>query len=93
MSTHWQHGVTNITCYVLYIFQYVMQVVKDVQLPMGTVFVVQSLMFGAALLGITYGATSASWDPNFQGSALGWREFQTNFAAIMGKLGEEDKKQ
>jgi hypothetical protein len=62
-----------------------MQVVQRVDLPMGLVFVVQSITFGAGLLGITYGATSASWDPNRPGSALGWNEFRANLAAIMDK--------
>ena len=65
------------------------QAIKRVELPMGTVFVTQALVFGAGLLGITYGATSASWDPDHEGSALGWQEFRTNFAAIMGKYGKE----
>jgi hypothetical protein len=64
---------------------YGMQVVKHVDLPMGLVFVVQSFTFGAGLLGITYGATSASWDPARQGTALGWNEFRANLAAIMGQ--------
>lgn len=63
-----------------------MQVVKDIDLPMGTVFVTQSIVFGAGLLGITYGVTSASWDPARQGSRLGWNEFRANLAAIMGKV-------
>lgn len=63
------------------------QVVKDVDLPMGLVFVVQSITFGAGLLGITYGVTSASWDPARKGSALGWTEFRANLGAIMGKVG------
>jgi Photosynthesis affected mutant 68 len=65
------------------------QVVKGVDLPMGLVFVVQSMVAAAALAGITYGATSASWDPKFKGSALGWKEFRTNLAAIMGKMGRD----
>ena len=56
---------------------------------MGLVFVTQSIIFGVALGGITYGATSASWDPSQKGSALGWTEFRANFAAIMGKFGRD----
>lgn len=66
-----------------------LQAVKRVELPMGFVFTVQSLVFGTGLLGITYGATSASWDPDHEGSAFGWQEFKTNLAAIMGKYGRE----
>jgi Photosynthesis affected mutant 68 len=67
-----------------------MQVGLKIDLPMGTVFIVQSFVFGAGLLGITYGATSASWDPAREGSRLGWAEFQANFAAIRGKIGQDD---
>jgi hypothetical protein len=63
----------------------ILQVVQKVELPMGLVFVVQSITFGAGLLGITYGATSASWDPRRKGSALGWNEFKANLSAIMNK--------
>jgi hypothetical protein len=75
----------------LHAYEYLlcMQVVKDVDLPMGTVFVVQSIVFGIGLLGITYGVTSASWDPARRGSALGWNEFRANLAAIMGQMGNK----
>lgn len=62
-----------------------MQVMQKVDLPMGLVFVTQSITFGAGLLGISYGAMSASWDPSREGSGLGWTEFRANLAAIMNK--------
>lgn len=62
-----------------------MQVVQKVDLPMGLVFVTQSITFGAGLLGISYGAMSASWDPAREGSGFGWTEFRANLAAIMNK--------
>lgn len=61
------------------------QVVQKVDLPMGTVFISSGLAFGAGLLGISYGAVSASWDPAREGSILGWNEFRANFAAIMNQ--------
>lgn len=62
-----------------------LQVVQKVELPMGTVFVSSGLAFGAGLLGISYGAVSASWDPAQEGSAFGWNEFRANLAAIMNQ--------
>ncbi|PNH07750.1 Protein PAM68, chloroplastic [Tetrabaena socialis] len=39
--------------------------------------------FGGGLLGITYGALSSSWDPNREGSALGWNEMQANLSILL----------
>jgi hypothetical protein len=61
------------------------QVIQKIDLPMGLVFVTQSITFGAGLLGISYGAMSASWDPAREGSRIGWIEFRANLAAIMNK--------
>lgn len=66
-----------------------MQVVRDVDLPTGTVFVIQALLGGAALGGISYGGLSASWDPARVGTLLGWQEFRANFAAIRGKVDDD----
>lgn len=35
--------------------------------------------FGLGVLGLSYGALSASWDEDRLGSWLGWGEFRTNF--------------
>lgn len=35
--------------------------------------------FGLGVLGLSYGALSASWDEERSGSWLGWGEFRTNF--------------
>lgn len=66
-----------------------MQVIKHVDLPMGTAYVVSSSVFGVGLLGITYGAMSASWVENMEGSKLGWNEFKANLAATMGRMDDE----
>lgn len=73
----------------LYPLFYYLKVVKQIEVPYGAVFVTQSLVFGIGLLGISYGAISASWDPSRQGSVLGWNEFKANLAAIRGKLGQQ----
>eukprot|EP00892_Ulva_mutabilis_P000658 jgi/Ulvmu1/10593/UM065_0047.1 len=69
----------------LFPFFWYLKVVQKVELPMGTVFVSSGLAFGAGLLGISYGAISASWDPAREGSIWGWNEFRANLAAIMNQ--------
>lgn len=38
--------------------------------------------FGLGVLGVSYGALSASWDEEDEGSKLGFREFQTNLGRM-----------
>jgi len=62
-----------------------LQKVLDISLPLGAVFGTQSLCLVLGLVGISYGATSASWDPSREGSKLGWTEFRANLSAVMAK--------
>lgn len=62
-----------------------LQVQLHVDYPMWLVLGTQSLTFGGGLLGITYGALSASWDASREGSAWGWTEFKANTAVLMSK--------
>lgn len=59
------------------------QTVKGVDIPNEAVFFVQSFVFGGGLLGITYGAVSASWSPTREGSFLGIDEFKENLGMLM----------
>lgn len=47
-------------------------------IPVVTVF----FTFGTSALGIMYGTVSASWDPEQEGSLLGWTEAQKNWPEI-----------
>ena len=59
---------------------------RGIKVPLPLVYVVQSFTFGGALLGITYGILSASWDPKRDGSLLGIAEFKENFPNVMNGL-------
>lgn len=43
-------------------------------------------VLGVSLLGITYSVMSASWDPETEGSLVGFDEFKTNFGNIQDGL-------
>jgi hypothetical protein len=49
------------------------------KLPTVVVFLVSLGCFGLGVLGLSYGALSASWDEDRLGSWLGWSEFRVNF--------------
>jgi cell wall-associated NlpC family hydrolase len=49
------------------------------KLPTVVVFLVSLGFFGLGVLGLSYGALSASWDEDRLGSWLGWSEFRVNF--------------
>lgn len=48
-------------------------------LPTYAVLLVSLAFFGLGVLGLSYGALSASWDEDGTGSRLGWTEFTTNW--------------
>jgi hypothetical protein len=62
------------------------QVMQKVDLPMGLVYTVQSLIFGAGFVGISWGVLSASWDPERKGGALGLDEVKQNFPVLLDAL-------
>jgi hypothetical protein len=47
---------------------YYLKAVRKVDVPTWIPFGVSFVFFGAALLGVSYGIVSASWDPNREGS-------------------------
>ncbi|XP_073001891.1 uncharacterized protein PAM68-like [Typha latifolia] len=52
-------------------------------------FVTILLSFGTSAFGIAYGTLSTSWDPNKEGSFLGWEEAQKNWPELWK---DEDEK-
>jgi len=52
------------------------------ELPNSAVVLVSMLFFGIGVLGLSYGAISASWDEDRVGSWWGWQEFVKNFAIL-----------
>ncbi|KAJ9513729.1 hypothetical protein QJQ45_015481 [Haematococcus lacustris] len=53
--------------------------------PLWPAYLSQGITFGGGLLGITYGALSASWDPLRDGSTLGWSEFKVNLPIFLSR--------
>jgi len=51
-------------------------------LPSVAVLLVSMGCFGLGVVGLTYGALSASWDEGDEGTPLGLKEFKTNFARL-----------
>ncbi|EKQ68405.1 UDP-N-acetylmuramyl pentapeptide phosphotransferase/UDP-N-acetylglucosamine-1-phosphate transferase [Leptolyngbyaceae cyanobacterium JSC-12] len=49
------------------------------KLPTVVVLLTSLGFFGLGVLGLSYGALSASWDEDRTGSWFGWSEFRTNF--------------
>lgn len=66
-----------------------------VELPNSVVVLVSMLLLGIGVLGLSYGAISASWDEGKPGSWWGWGEFSQNFgyltAAWKSKSTEQNK--
>lgn len=60
-------------------FFYYLKVGLKIDVPNWIPLIVSFVFFGTALLGVSYGIVSSSWDPMREGSLLGWNEAQKNF--------------
>ncbi|KAI4367956.1 hypothetical protein MLD38_016577 [Melastoma candidum] len=58
---------------------YYLKVGLKIDVPSWVPFIVSFFFFGSALLGVSYGIVSSSWDPLREGSLLGWNEAQKNW--------------
>ena len=65
---------------------YYLKAVQKVDVPTWIPFGVSFVFFGAALLGVSYGIVSASWDPAREGSLLGWTEARRNWPVFWDSL-------
>lgn len=54
----------------------------EFELPNIAVVLTSMGCFGLGVLGLSYGAISASWEPNTPGTKSGWQEFKTNFGRL-----------
>lgn len=68
---------------------YYIKKVQGIDLPVWAVYIVQTSVFGGGLLGISYGIISSSWDPQREGSLLGWNEFQANLPLVLNRFGKK----
>ncbi|CAI9755506.1 unnamed protein product [Fraxinus pennsylvanica] len=60
-------------------FFYYLKVGLKIDVPTWIPFIVSFIFFGTALLGVSYGIVSSSWDPIREGSLLGWNEAKKNW--------------
>ncbi|EEF42476.1 protein PAM68, chloroplastic [Ricinus communis] len=60
-------------------FFYYLKVGLKIDVPTWVPYIVSFFFFGTALLGVSYGIVSSSWDPMREGSLLGWNEAQKNW--------------
>lgn len=75
-------------------FFYYLKVGLKIDVPTWVPFIVSFFFFGSALLGVSYGIVSSSWDPFREGSFLGWNEAQKNWPVFWQSLwGRSGKKQ
>ncbi|NJM86085.1 MAG: DUF3464 family protein [Cyanobacteria bacterium CRU_2_1] len=60
-------------------------IINDIyKIPTYAVLLVSLGWFGLGVLGLSYGALSASWDEERLGGILGWTEFTTNWGRMTG---------
>lgn len=70
---------------------YYVKKVQGIDLPVWAVYIIQTGVFGAGLLGISYGIISSSWDVSREGSLSGWNEFQANLPMVLDRFRKKDK--
>ncbi|MDB9526843.1 PAM68 family protein [Oscillatoria sp. CS-180] len=63
---------------------YVLIVQGIAELPNVVVLLVTLACFGLSVVGLSYGALSASWEENTVGTLLGLDEFRLNFGRLLG---------
>ncbi len=63
---------------------YVLIVQGIAELPNVVVLLTTLACFGLSVVGLSYGALSASWDETMPGSLIGFEQFQVNFGRLVG---------
>ncbi|XP_009764577.1 protein PAM68, chloroplastic [Nicotiana tabacum] len=67
-------------------FFYYLKVGLKIDVPTWIPFIVSFIFFGTALLGVSYGIVSSSWDPYREGSLLGWNEAKKNWPVFWNSI-------
>ncbi|AFY73249.1 Protein of unknown function (DUF3464) [Synechococcus sp. PCC 7502] len=75
-------GIPTSLGFLTFIASYIIVVKKWADLPNSAVVLVSMLFLGIGVLGLSYGALSASWDENREGHWWGWQEFKQNFGYL-----------
>ncbi|NEQ45116.1 MAG: DUF3464 family protein [Leptolyngbya sp. SIOISBB] len=63
---------------------YVLIVQRIAELPNVVVLLTTLACFGLSVVGLSYGALSASWEESMPGSLIGFEHFQVNFGRLVG---------
>ncbi|MCX7592471.1 MAG: PAM68 family protein [Fischerella sp.] len=74
------------------VVSYLLLTKAGIKLPPVAVLLVNMGFFGLGVLGISYGALSASWDEERTGTLLGWNEFTTNWGRMVAAWRESRQK-
>ncbi|KAL4518776.1 hypothetical protein Ndes2437B_g01216 [Nannochloris sp. 'desiccata'] len=69
---------------------YYLKKVQEIDVPVWAVYIVQTIIFGGGLLGISYGIISSSFDQRREGSLLGWNEFKANLPLVLDRFRKKD---
>jgi hypothetical protein len=75
-------GIPTVLGMLTFIVSYFIVKQELFKLPNTAVVLVSMGFFGLGVLGLSYGALSASWDEDSPGSILGWQEFALNFGRL-----------
>jgi hypothetical protein len=75
-------GIPTSLGFITFIISYIIVVKKWADLPNSAVVLVSMGFLGIGVLGLSYGAISASWDENRVGHWWGWQEFKQNFGYL-----------
>ncbi len=88
-------GIPTSLGFLTLIVSYILVSKHLAELPNSAVVLVSMLFLGLGVLGLSYGAISASWEEGKPGSWWGWQEFSQNFgyltAAWKSKGAEQNK--
>jgi hypothetical protein len=79
-----------------FLVSYLIVATDTYAIPTYAVLLVSLGFFGLGVLGLSYGALSASWEEETPGSRLGWSEFTTNLGRMTGAWkakGQDNPKQ
>jgi hypothetical protein len=68
----------------IFFASYVIIIQGIAELPNIAVLLTTLLCFGLSVVGLSYGALSASWEEDATGTLLGTEQFQVNFERLMG---------
>jgi hypothetical protein len=85
-------GIPSSLGMLTFVISYIVVSQHYFKLPPVVVFLVSLGFFGLGVLGLSYGALSASWDEDRVGTWLGWSEFRTNFGRMIASWREARQK-